>query len=168
MQRHDCPHLPDVLAATAGCRELPATLAAHLAACPSCREQAEAAAFVRGLADTSDAPRQLPDPAVVWWKAQLLRRWQADQAAAAPIERMHWIELAAGIASLAAFLVWQGKALAAAAAAVVSRSLVSAAAAPPPGDPAGPAGPALIGIVAVLAAGMFLAALHRRLGGHHV
>jgi len=164
MQRHDCPHLPDVLAATAECRERTATLAAHLAACPSCREQAEAAAFVSRLADTSDAPHPLPDPAVIWWKGQLLRRWQADQAAAAPIERMHWVELAAGIASLAAFLVWQGKALAAAAAAVVSKSLVSAAAAPSPGDPAGPA---LVGIAAILAAGMFLAVLHRRLGGHH-
>ena len=153
MQRHDCPHLPDVLAATAECRERTATLAAHLAACPSCREQAEAAAFVSRLADTSDAPHPLPDPAVIWWKGQLLRRWQADQAAAAPIERMHWVELAAGIASLAAFLVWQGKALAA------------AAAAPSPGDPAGPA---LVGIAALLAAGMFLAVLHRRLGGHHV
>jgi hypothetical protein len=74
------------------------------------REALETAtrAWMREMADTSiDAPHQLPDPAVVWWKAQLLRRWEAERRAVAPIERMHWVELAAGVASLGVFLVWQ-------------------------------------------------------------
>lgn len=74
------------------------------------RDALEAAtgAWMREMADTSiDAPRQLPDPAVVWWKAQLLRRWESERRAVAPIERMHWVELAAGVASLGVFLVWQ-------------------------------------------------------------
>ena len=58
-------------------------------------------AWMREMADTSvDAPHALPDPAVVWWKGQLLRRWESERRAVAPIERMHWIELVTGIASL--------------------------------------------------------------------
>jgi hypothetical protein len=65
-------------------------------------------AWMRELADTSvDAPHPLPDPGVVWWKAQLLRRWESERRAVVPIERMHWVELAAGAASLGVFLVWQ-------------------------------------------------------------
>jgi hypothetical protein len=65
-------------------------------------------AWMREMADTSvDAPHALPDPAVVWWKGQLLRRWESERRAVAPIERMHWIELVTGIASLGVFLVWQ-------------------------------------------------------------
>ena len=55
----------------------------------------------------STRPHPLPDPAVIWWKAQLLRRWESERRAVAPIERMHWVELAAGVASLGVFLVWQ-------------------------------------------------------------
>ena len=70
--------------------------------------EATTGAWMREMADTSiDAPRQLPDPAVVWWKAQLLRRWESERRAVAPLERMHWVELAAGVASLGVFLVWQ-------------------------------------------------------------
>lgn len=65
-------------------------------------------AWMRELADTSvDAPRPLPDPGVVWWKAQLLRRWESERRAVAPIDRMHWVEIATGVASLGVFLVWQ-------------------------------------------------------------
>ncbi len=162
MLRHDCTQLPDILSATAERRELSASLAAHLASCPSCREQAGAIAFVRGLADTPDAPHALPDPAVIWWKAQLLRRWQADRAASAPIERMHWVELAAGVASLAVFLVWQWNGLTAFVARAMSAGVSAASAAPQSGSPLAfvlvAAGTASLGA-------MFLAALHRRLGG---
>lgn len=108
MLHRACTEQPDILSATAAGRVLPAPLAAHLAACPSCRAQVEAIACVRQLAEIPDDPRHpLPDPGVIWWKAQLLRRWQAERAASAPIERMRWIELVAGLASLAVFLAWQ-------------------------------------------------------------
>ena len=162
MLRHDCTQLPDILGAAADGRDLSSSLAAHLASCPSCREQVEAIAFVRALADTPDAPHALPDPAVIWWKAQLLRRWQAERAASAPIERMHWVELAAGVASLAVFLVWQWSGLTAFVARAMSAGVSAASASPQPVSP----------LVFVLIAGgtaslgaMFLAALHRRLSG---
>lgn len=165
MLRHDCTQLPDILAASAGGRGLSEPLAAHLAACPSCREQVEAAAFVRGLADTPDAPHALPDPVVVWWKAQLLRRWQAEQVASAPIERMRWVELAAGVVSLAVFLLWQGRGIAALLARVVPASVSAMAASP---QAASPTALLMTAAVTISIAVTFLAALHRRLGERRV
>jgi predicted anti-sigma-YlaC factor YlaD len=162
MLRHECTQLPDILGATAEGRELPSSLAAHLASCPSCREQVNAIAFVRGLADTPDAPHALPDPAVIWWKAQLLRRWQAERAASAPIERMHWVELAAGLASLAVFLAWQWRGLAALVARAVSAGASAAFAAP---QSASPLALVLIAGGTASIGAMFFAALHRRLSG---
>jgi len=83
-------------------------VATHLASCASCRDAVAAVAWIRDMADTSvDAPYPLPDPGVIWWKAQLLRRWESERRAVAPIERMHWVEIAAGVASLSVFLAWQ-------------------------------------------------------------
>ena len=157
-----CSEQPDILDAASAGRELPAVLTAHLASCPSCREQVDAVTFVRGLAETADAPRQLPDAAVIWWKAQLLRRWQAERAASEPIERMRWIELAAGVASLAAFLVWQWQGLVTLVARAVPAGVAAASAAPQESSPM-----AIVLIVCGTASigAMVLAALHRRLGG---
>jgi hypothetical protein len=160
MLRHDCTQLPDILDGVSAGRELDAPLAAHLASCPSCREQVEAIAFVRQLADTRDAPHPLPDPAVVWWKAQLLRRWQAERVASAPIERMHWVELAAGFTSLAIFVAWQWRGLAALLSRIVPTDFAAVSATTSTGNPLVPI--LIVGSTVSLAA-LFLAALHRRL-----
>jgi predicted anti-sigma-YlaC factor YlaD len=160
---HDtCTTQPDILTATAEGRELSASLAAHLASCPSCREQAEAVAFVRGLAGTEDVRHQLPDPAVIWWKAQLTRRWQAERAAAAPIERMRWIELAAGFLSLAVFLAWQWRSLVNLVSRAIPAGVEAAAAAP---QAISPTALVLISLGTMSLGAMVLGALHRRLGG---
>ena len=159
---HDaCSTQPDILTATAEGRELSASLAGHLASCPSCREQAEAVAFVRKLAGTEDIRHQLPDPAVIWWKAQLTRRWQAERAAAAPIERMHWIELAAGFVSLAVFLVWQWQGLVNLVSRAIPAGVEATAAAP---QAVSPMALVLISLGTVSLGAMVLAALNRRLG----
>ena len=38
------------------------------------------------------------DPMQLWWKAQLLRRWDAQRRAQAPIDIMQPVEIAAGLA----------------------------------------------------------------------
>jgi hypothetical protein len=38
------------------------------------------------------------DPMQLWWKAQLLRRWDAERRAQLPLDLMHPIEIAAGLA----------------------------------------------------------------------
>jgi predicted anti-sigma-YlaC factor YlaD len=162
MTHRVCTREPDFLTAAADGRQLSAELEAHLVSCPSCREQVEAVAFVRGLADTSDAPHPLPDPAVIWWKAQLLRRWQAERAVEAPIERMRWIELAAGLASLTVFLVWQWQGLVNLVMRAIPAGFAAASASP---EPISPMALALMTLGAASLGGLVLAALHRRLGG---
>jgi predicted anti-sigma-YlaC factor YlaD len=162
MTQHACTNEPDMLSAAADGRQVSAELEAHLQSCPSCREQVEAIAFVRGLADTSDAPHPLPDPAVIWWKAQLLRRWQAERVASAPIERMRWIELAAGLSSLTVFLVWQWQGLANLVVRTIPTGLAVAAAAP---QSANPLVLVLIACGTASIGAMVLAVLHRRLRG---
>ena len=157
-----CSAQPDILTAAADGRELPAALSAHLASCSSCREQVDAVVFMRGLAAAPDAAHALPDPAVIWWKAQLLRRWQAERAASAPIERMRWVELAAGFASLAAFLVWQWQSLVNLVARAIPAGVAAASAAP---QGASPVAILLILLGTASLGAMFVAALHRRLGG---
>ena len=165
MTLRSCSEEPDVLIAAASGRALSASLAAHMASCPSCREQVDAVAFVRGLAETPDAAHQLPDPGVIWWKAQLLRRWQAERAASAPIERMRWVELAAGLASLAVFLAWQWQGLVNLVARAIPSGIAAAsAAASAPEAASAPALALVVGATASIGLAV-LAALHRRLGG---
>ena len=123
------------------------------------------AEFVRGLAAAPVASHPLPDPAVIWWKAQLLRRWQAERAASAPIERMRWIELAAGFASLAVFLAWQWQGLVNLVSRAIPAGLAAASAAP---QAVSPMALVLITLGTASIGAMVLAALHRRLGGHQL
>lgn len=46
-----------------------------------------------------------PDAMQLWWKAQLLRRWDAERRAVAPFEVMQPFEIAAGLGA-AGFLVY--------------------------------------------------------------
>lgn len=80
---------------------------AHLAACSRCREAAAVAKWMQSLADTSDEPHALPDPHVLWLKAQLVHRWNATRRAEAPIDAMERIQVAALLIGLAGVLVWQ-------------------------------------------------------------
>ena len=40
----------------------------------------------------------LPDPRQLWWKAELLKRWDAQRHAAAPIERAEPAQVGIGLA----------------------------------------------------------------------
>ena len=49
---------------------------------------------------------QVPDPAVLWVKAQMLKRWDAERKAQAPLDVMEPVQIAAGLAAAAVLLVW--------------------------------------------------------------
>jgi len=49
-------------------------------------------------------PASLPDPAYLWWKAQLLRRWDAQRTAAAPLETGERVQVAIGLGGAAVLL----------------------------------------------------------------
>ena len=55
-------------------------------------DDAQVSAAMRELANIPMDHTPLPDPSFIWWKAQLLRRHEAERDALAPIEvgdRMH-------------------------------------------------------------------------------
>jgi hypothetical protein len=55
------------------------------------------------------APAQMsrvPNADVLWVKAQMLRRWDAERKAQAPLDVMEPIQIAAGIAAAAVLFIW--------------------------------------------------------------
>jgi len=49
---------------------------------------------------------RLPNADVLWVKAQMLRRWDAERKAQAPLDAMEPIQIFAGLAAAAVLLVW--------------------------------------------------------------
>jgi len=49
---------------------------------------------------------RVPDPAVLWVKAQMLKRWDAERKAQAPLDAMEPIQVIAGLAAAVVLLVW--------------------------------------------------------------
>lgn len=107
MRARECPREPDVLQALMIGRRDPA-LQDHLDSCATCRELERVAGFMREVAMLPEGPGRLPDPSYVWWKAQLLRQWEANQRVTAPLEAAHRIELVAAVVGLIVLLLWEG------------------------------------------------------------
>jgi hypothetical protein len=51
-------------------------------------------------------PARVADPHVLWVKAQMLRRWDAERKAQAPLDVMEPVQIAAGLAAAAVLFVW--------------------------------------------------------------
>lgn len=65
------------------------------------------AAFMARLAHTpTGSEPSLPGADVLWWKAQLLRRWEAERKVQAPLDLMEPFQIAAALAAVAAVVVW--------------------------------------------------------------
>jgi hypothetical protein len=105
-----CPFEPNVTeAATSG--RWSESLRAHAASCPDCAAAAEVAPWMASFAKQDDREHILPDPAVLWLKAKLLRSSAELERASLPITRMQiaaYLVLAAGWATL---LTWKWNAL---------------------------------------------------------
>jgi fumarate reductase subunit C len=79
------------------------------------------ASALQSLADTRPTQSPLPDPSFIWWKAQLLRRFEAEREATSPIavgDRVHVVAavlgalaLAAGAWSRLSVVTWQNPAV---------------------------------------------------------
>lgn len=71
-----------------------------------CREIVQVSESLRVLGDTTAERPALPDPVSLWWKAQLLQRWDSERRAATPLDRMQEAELLAGVGGLVLFIRW--------------------------------------------------------------
>src|SRR6266851_5919097 len=105
MRRRSCEREPEVRQmARQGISN--AALRDHAAHCPTCRETLAVAAWMQELAGRTVVDARRPDPTYLWWKAELLRRWDAQQRAAAPIDLGERVQVGIALAGAVALLIW--------------------------------------------------------------
>ena len=68
-------------------------------------------AFLRELSAQPVTEAPLPDPAYLWWKAELLRRWDAQQRVTKPIEVGEQVQMGVGLVAAAGLLIWLWRSL---------------------------------------------------------
>ena len=70
-------------------------------------EERELARYMSGLAtDTLAHVPALPAADVVWVKAQLVRRWEAERRIERPLEAMQSVHIGLGLVAAVVLLVW--------------------------------------------------------------
>ena len=62
--------------------------------------------FMARLAAAPTAGMGPPPAGVTWWRAELLRRWDRERAAQAPLDLMEPVQIAAGLAVAGLLLAW--------------------------------------------------------------
>ena len=73
----------------------------------SADEEQDVAAYMSRLATASiRQASRLPTADVLWVKAQMLRRWDAERKAQAPLDVMEPIQVVAGLAAAGVLFVW--------------------------------------------------------------
>ena len=82
------------------------TLQEHLARCEACRLTADLTAWMIRLAEQPAESVHLPDPGMLWWKAQLLQRWDAQRRATEPIEKGQQLQVGVGVVGCGVLAVW--------------------------------------------------------------
>ena len=70
------------------------------------REMLAVTSWMKELASLPVNEGPLPDPTYLWWKAELLRRWDAQQKATGPIEVGEQVQVGVGLVAAAGLLVW--------------------------------------------------------------
>ena len=71
-------------------------------------EERAIAAFMSRVSDLGipDPGSRIPDPAELWCKAMLLRKWEAERRAQWPLDIMQPIEIAGGLVAAGLLLYW--------------------------------------------------------------
>ena len=82
------------------------TLRAHAVTCQLCQETLAVGAWMQQLATASISSAPLPDPQYLWWKAELLRRWRAEQRATSAIDTGEQMQVGLGLAAAGGLLLW--------------------------------------------------------------
>lgn len=68
-------------------------------------DEREARAFMARVARLPHAA-VLRDAGALWWKSQLLRRWDAQRRAQRPLDVMERVEILTGLTAAATLLAW--------------------------------------------------------------
>ncbi len=105
MIRTSCPLESDVLAAVSTRRwpeRAEPDLVAHVATCHVCADLVAVASAFEAEHAAAPVPPALPDPALVYWRARLRARVEAERAAARPITVAQAVGLAVFVGVLGA------------------------------------------------------------------
>jgi hypothetical protein len=70
------------------------------------RETPAVTAWMKELASLPVSEEPLPDPTYLWWKGELLRRWDAQQKATALIEVGEQVQVGVSLVAATGLLVW--------------------------------------------------------------
>jgi hypothetical protein len=156
MRPTTCAEEQRLVQAAASGLELDQASLAHVSSCATCQEAVSVSRWMASIAVTTGETRPLPNAELLWWKAQMLRRWEGERRVAAPIERMQRVELGAAAIGAVALLIWQWGAIGRAFSAFTPDHLatISKSAGTSPALPA-----LLLGVV--LFGGLVLAGVHR-------
>ncbi|HSP16936.1 MAG TPA: hypothetical protein VLV78_19475 [Thermoanaerobaculia bacterium] len=101
-----CRHEPQVRRAAAEDRWTD-MLREHVKTCADCAAAAAAAPFMSRFARLDERQRKLPDPSVVWLKAQLLRGSAIADRAARPLSIVQMIAYTVVAVGWASVLTWK-------------------------------------------------------------
>ncbi len=106
MKQASCPHEADVLkAARAG--EANESLRDHAAECARCRDLLQVVTFMKRLDAAEEKQARLPDPELVWLKAQVLARQAQKERALKPLVFVEAAGQAVAALAVGAFLTWK-------------------------------------------------------------
>lgn len=81
-------------------------LRAHAAGCNECQETLLVAGWMNELAALPVAKPPLAAATYLWWKAQVLRQWDAQRKVMEPVEIGEQIGVGVGLAGAGALLIW--------------------------------------------------------------
>ncbi|MDD5544937.1 MAG: hypothetical protein PHX83_17355 [Acidobacteriia bacterium] len=101
MKMNLCPQEERVLQACST-GEWPEPLRTHAATCPECAEMVRTYQWMQEQA-YQDIPHNLPDPGMIWWKAQLMQREILEQKAIRPVQTFQRASVV--VTLLAVFLI---------------------------------------------------------------
>jgi hypothetical protein len=86
-------------------------LRGHVAECEECAAAMSVAPWIDRFASVETRQRPLPDPAVLWLKAHLLRGNAVNDRAARPMQAFHFVAYFLVASGWAALLTWKWSAL---------------------------------------------------------
>ena len=106
MKQASCHYEVDVLKA-ARTDEWNESLKAHATDCPRCHDLVQVTTFMNKLGSAEDRQAPLPDPELVWLKAQVLARQAQKEHALRPLVFTEAVGQAVAALAVGAFLTWK-------------------------------------------------------------
>ena len=106
MKQASCPHEADVLQAARE-DEWNESLKDHAEECARCRDLLQVATFMKRLDAAEEKQARLPDPELVWLKAQVLARQAQKDRALKPLILAEGVGQATAALAVGAFLTWK-------------------------------------------------------------